>query len=184
MLTRYHLCDVQTAIGAPARIPLADHSCHARSCVQSHARCAVRRQRALAQRSALRRGELNIRLAADTDTLIRVPNLFTIASLLDELALSVRTFGAEEAQCSVLCRVSSPVYKRRRALPLLNFAEVAARKRPLAFLGTELLIGHELDHSCPYSLKAASFTKYSPLLRRLYNTSPIMAQLHLALGKF
>ena len=45
--------------------------------------------------------ELDIRLAADMDTLMRVPNLATNASLLHERALSLRMFGAEEAQCSL-----------------------------------------------------------------------------------
>jgi hypothetical protein len=92
LLTCSYLCDVQTAIGAPARIP---------QLVIAALRSVPRSTRWAASEAAFSIKELDIGLAADTDMLMRVSKLVANASLLHELALSVRTFGAEEAQCSL-----------------------------------------------------------------------------------
>ena len=89
-------------------------------------------------------------LAADTGTLARMPKLAANASLVRELALSARTFSAEEALRSlgVVSRVVPGSRAEVACAAIVEFAEVVARKSPVAVVGTKQFITHALDHSC------------------------------------
>jgi delta(3,5)-delta(2,4)-dienoyl-CoA isomerase len=96
--------------------------------------------------------EVDVGLAADLGTLARGPKLVGNASLWHELALSARTFGAEEAMGS-LGLVSRVVPGSRAEVvraAIVEFAEVVARKSPVAVVGTKQFIAHALDHSCVF----------------------------------
>jgi delta(3,5)-delta(2,4)-dienoyl-CoA isomerase len=153
LLTRSHLRDFQNAIGAPARIPqpviAAVHGVAYGLALD--ALCAVD-VRWAASDAVFSIKEVDVGLAADTGTLARVPKLVGNASLLNELALSARTFGAEEAQRS-LGLVSRVVPGSRAEVvraAIVEFAEVVARKSPVAVVGTKRFIAHALDHSCVF----------------------------------
>jgi Delta3,5-Delta2,4-dienoyl-CoA isomerase len=96
--------------------------------------------------------EVDAGLAADLGTLARVPKLVGNMSLLHELALSGRTFGAEEA---VRLGLVSRVVEGSRGEVVraaVGFAEVVARKSPVAVVGVKRFVAHALDHSCVFSL--------------------------------
>ena len=98
--------------------------------------------------------EVDVGLAADTGALARMPKLVGggRASLLGELALSARVFGAEEAR-QELGFVSRVVQGSRAEVvraAIVEFAEVVARKSPVAVVGTKRFIAHALDHSCVF----------------------------------
>ena len=105
--------------------------------------------------------EVDVGLAADTGTLARMPKLVGggRASLLSELALSARVFGAEEAR-QELGFVSRVVQGSREEVvraAIVEFAEVVARKSPVAIVGTKRFIAHALDHSCVFFLSFPFF---------------------------
>ena len=95
--------------------------------------------------------EVDVGLAADMGTLARLPKLGAAAnaSLLHELALSGRAFGADEAM-SALGLVSRVVRGSRVQVvrEALEFARVVAAKSPVAVVGTKRFIAHAIDHSC------------------------------------
>jgi delta(3,5)-delta(2,4)-dienoyl-CoA isomerase len=148
---RTHLRDFQHAIGAPARIPqpviAAIHGTAFGLALDLL--CAVD-VRWAASDAAFSIKEVDVGLAADSGTLARMPKLAANASLLHELALSARTFSAEEALRS-LGFVSRVVPGSRAEVvraAIVEFAEVVARKSPVAVVGTKQFITHALDHSC------------------------------------
>ena len=151
LLMRTHVRDFQNAISAPARIPqpviAAVHGVAFGLALD--ALCAVD-VRWAASDAVFSIKEVDVGLAADIGTLARVPKLVGNASLLNELALSARTFSAEEAQRS-LGLVSRVVPGSRAEVvraAIVEFAEVVARKSPVAVVGTKRFIAHALDHSC------------------------------------
>ena len=151
LLTRAHLRTFQNAIDAPARIPqpviAAVHGTALGLALDML--CAVD-VRWAASDAVFSIKEVDVGLAADTGTLARMPKLVANASLVRELALSARTFGAEEAQRS-LGFVSRVVPGSRAEVvraAIIEFAEVVARKSPIAVVGTKRFITHALDHSC------------------------------------
>ena len=152
LLTRAHLRDFQNAIGAPARIPqpviAAIHGTAVGLALDLL--CAVDVRWAASDDATFCIKEVDVGLAADTGTLARMPKLAANASLVRELALSARTFGAEEALRS-LGFVSRVVPGSRAEVvraAIVEFAEVVARKSPVAVVGTKRFITHALDHSC------------------------------------
>jgi Enoyl-CoA hydratase/isomerase len=92
--------------------------------------------------------EVDAGLAADLGTLARVPKLIGNTSLLYELALEGRTFGAEEA--SRLGLVSRVVDGSREQVvsAAIAFAKVVAAKSPVAVRGVKRFLAHALEHSC------------------------------------
>jgi delta(3,5)-delta(2,4)-dienoyl-CoA isomerase len=153
LLTRAHLRDFQNAIGAPARIPqpviAAIHGTAFGLALDLL--CAVD-VRWAASDAAFSIKEVDVGLAADTGTLARMPKLAANASLVYELALSARTFSADEALRS-LGFVSRVVPGSRAEVvraAIVEFAEVVARKSPVAVVGTKQFITHALNHSCVF----------------------------------
>ncbi len=143
--------DFQNAIGAPARIPqpviAAIHGTAYGLALDLL--CAVDVRWAASDAKFCIK-EVDVGLAADTGTLARMPKLVANGSLVHELALSARTFGAEEALRS-LGFVSRIVPGSRAEVvraAIVEFAEVVARKSPVAVVGTKRFITHALDHSC------------------------------------
>jgi Delta3,5-Delta2,4-dienoyl-CoA isomerase len=92
--------------------------------------------------------EVDVGLAADLGTLARMPKLIGNTSLLYELALEGRTFGADEA--SRLGIVSRVVDGSREEVvsAAIAFAKVVAGKSPVAVVGVKRFLAHALDHSC------------------------------------
>jgi delta(3,5)-delta(2,4)-dienoyl-CoA isomerase len=163
LLTRAHLRAFQNAIAAPARIPqpviAAVHGLAYGLALD--ALCAVD-VRWAASDAAFSIKEVDVGLAADLGTLARAPKLVANASLLCELALSARTFGAEEARGS-LGLVSRVVPGSRAEVvraAIAEFAEVVARKSPVAVVGTKRFIAHALDHSCVCFFALVCFSGY------------------------
>jgi delta(3,5)-delta(2,4)-dienoyl-CoA isomerase len=151
LLTRAHLRVFQNAIGAPARIPqpviAAVHGTAFGLALDML--CAVD-VRWAASDAAFSIKEVDVGLAADTGTLARMPKLAANASLVNELALSARTFSAEEALRSLgfVSRVVSGSRAEVVRAAITEFAEVVARKSPVAVVGSKRFITHALDHSC------------------------------------
>ena len=101
LLTHFHLRDFRHAISAPARIPrLVIAAVHSVAFgLALDALCAVD-VRWAASDAVSSVKEVDVGLVVDTGALARVPKLLQTVSLLHGLALSARTFGAEEAQQS------------------------------------------------------------------------------------
>ena len=104
--------------------------------------------------------EVDVGLAADIGTLARGPGraFGANASLLFELALSGRTFGADEARAA-LGLVSRVVPGSRAQVvgAALEFAQEVARKSPVAVAGVKRFVAHALDHSCVSVFCASTF---------------------------
>lgn len=150
--TRSYLRAFQHAIGAPARIPqpviAAVHGLSYGLAID--ALCAVDvRWAASDVKFSIK--EVDVGLAADVGTLARAPARAAgaNASLLFELALSGRVFGAEEA-CRALGLVSRVVPGSRAEVlsAVLGFAVEVAGKSPVAVAGIKRFVAHALDHSC------------------------------------
>ncbi|KAF8502688.1 ClpP/crotonase [Russula emetica] len=156
LLTRSHIRDFQNAIGAPARIPqpviAAIHGTAFGLALDLL--CAVD-VRWAASDVAFSIKEVDVGLAADTGTLARMPKLAANASLVHELALSARTFGAEEALRSLgfVSRVVPGSRPEVVRAAIVEFAEVVARKSPVAVVGTKQFITHALNHSVEDALE-------------------------------
>jgi Delta3,5-Delta2,4-dienoyl-CoA isomerase len=149
LLMRTHLRNFQHAIGAPARIPqpviAAVHGISIGLAVDALGAVDVRWAAADATFSIR---EVDVGLAADLGTLARVPKLVGNVSMLCELALSGRTFGADEALRLGL--VSRVVEGSREDVvrAAVAFAQVVASKSPVAVVGVKRFVAHALDHSC------------------------------------
>ena len=149
--TRAYLRAFQSAIGAPARIPqpviAAVHGLAYGLALD--ALCALDvRWAASDARFSIK--EVDVGLAADVGTLARAPGRAGAgnASLLFELALSGREFGAEEAR-GALGLVSRVVDGSREQVvrAALEFAKEVAGKSPVAVAGIKRFVAHALDHS-------------------------------------
>jgi Delta3,5-Delta2,4-dienoyl-CoA isomerase len=157
--TRAYLRTFQNAIGAPARIPqpviAAVHGLAYGLALD--ALCAVDvRWAASDARFSIK--EVDVGLAADVGTLARAPGRAGAAktSLLFELALSGREFGAEEARDG-LGFVSRVVDGSRAEVvrAAIEFAVQVAGKSPVAVTGIKRFVAHALDHSCVFLLSVS-----------------------------
>lgn len=150
--TRTHLRAFQHAIGAPARVPqpviAAVHGLAYGLAIDALCAVDVRWAASDVQFSIK---EVDVGLAPDVGTLARAPARAAGAnmSLLFELALSGRVFGAEEA-CGALGLVSRVVPGTRAEVvsAALGFAGEVAGKSPVAVAGIKRFVAHALDHSC------------------------------------
>jgi len=150
--TRTHLRAFQHAIGAPARVPqpviAAVHGLAYGLAIDALCAVDVRWAASDVQFSIK---EVDVGLAPDVGTLARAPARAAgaNASLLFELALSGRVFGAEEA-CGALGLVSRVVPGSRAEVvsAALGFAGEVAGKSPVAVAGIKRFVAHALDHSC------------------------------------
>jgi len=150
--TRTYIRDFQRAIGAPAYIPqpviAAIHGPAFGLALDALGAVDVRWA---AADVAFSIKEVDVGLAADLGTFARLPKLVGNASLLHELALSGRVFGAEEAVRLGL--VSRVVAGSREEVvgAALEFAAGVARKSPIAVTGIKRFIAHALEHSYVFS---------------------------------
>ncbi|KAH9960036.1 ClpP/crotonase [Lactifluus volemus] len=154
LLIRTHLLAFQHAIGAPSRIPqpviAAVHGVTFGLALDALSAVDVRWAATDASFSIK---EVDVGLAADLGTLARMPKLIGNTSLLYELALEGRTFGADEA--SRLGIVSRVVDGSREEVvsAAIAFAKVVAGKSPVAVVGVKRFLAHALDHSMEEALE-------------------------------
>ncbi|KAI5118346.1 hypothetical protein M0805_009149 [Coniferiporia weirii] len=96
--------------------------------------------------------EVDIALAADIGTLARLPKIAGNTSLVRELALTARTFGADEARA--LGFLSRVVQGSRTEVvrAALETAQLIAQKSPVAVAGTKRLLVHAQDHTVAENL--------------------------------
>ncbi|KAI0246869.1 ClpP/crotonase [Lactifluus subvellereus] len=145
LLMRGHLRAFQHAIGAPARIPqpviAAVHGAAFGLALDALGAVDVRIK------------EVDVGLAADLGTLARVPKLVGNVSLLHELALSGRPFGADEALRLGLVSRVVPGSRADVVRAAIAFAELVASKSPIAVVGIKRFIAHALDHSMEEALE-------------------------------
>ncbi|KAL8280773.1 hypothetical protein RQP46_006777 [Phenoliferia psychrophenolica] len=100
--------------------------------------------------------EVDVGLAADVGSLQRLPSKVASDSLLRELALTARNFGALEAEKLGLV---SRVVEGGRAEVLaaaLETATIIASKSPIATLGTKHLLNYSKDHTVQEGLDYTS----------------------------
>jgi len=122
----------------------------ARDPVRSTARQPVR---LAAADAAFSIKEVDVGLAADIGTLARLPRLVGNASLLHELALTGRVFGAHDARRLGLVSRVVPGSRDDVVRAALELAREIARKSPVAVVGVKRFISHALDHSTEDALE-------------------------------
>ncbi|KAI0259294.1 ClpP/crotonase [Gloeopeniophorella convolvens] len=149
--------EFQHAIGAPARAPqpviVAMHGITFGLALDLAAACDVRWAAADAAFSIK---ETDVGLAADIGTLARLPKLGGNISLLYEVALTARTFGAEEAVRLGIVSKAVPGSREEVINAALDFARIIAEKSPIAITGTKRFIAHAIDHSINDALEYQS----------------------------
>ncbi|XP_043202087.1 delta(3,5)-Delta(2,4)-dienoyl-CoA isomerase, mitochondrial-like, partial [Amphibalanus amphitrite] len=90
--------------------------------------------------------EVDIGLAADVGTLQRLPKVIGSRSLVNELCLTARRLGSQEAlQCGLVSRVLSDRHSLTAAA--LSLAATIASKSPVAVQSTKLNLTYSRDHS-------------------------------------
>ena len=96
--------------------------------------------------------EVDIGLAADIGTLIRLPKVVGNFSWVKDVAFSARVFGAEEA---FRVGFASQVHetKEKAIAAGLKMAELIATKSPVGVQGTKELLNHARDHTVQDSLR-------------------------------
>lgn len=160
LLTRTYVRDFQHAIAAPARAPqpviAAVHGLAFGLALDALSAVDVR---LAAADAAFSIKEVDVGLAADIGTLARLPRLVGNASLLHELALTARVFGARDALRLGLVSRVVPGSRDDVVGAALELAREIARKSPVAVVGVKRFISHALDHSCVFL-----FTRLSPLI--------------------
>ncbi|KAH9021652.1 ClpP/crotonase-like domain-containing protein [Lactarius deliciosus] len=161
--TRTHIRDFQHAIGAPARAPqpviAAVHGVAFGLALDALSAVDVR---FAAADAAFSIKEVDVGLAPDLGTLARLPRLVGNVSLLHELALTGRVFGAQDALRLGL--VSRVVRGSRDDVvsAALELAREIARKSPVAVVGVKRFISHALDHSTEDALEyQATWTSFA-----------------------
>ncbi|GAA5835988.1 hypothetical protein JCM11251_006620 [Rhodosporidiobolus azoricus] len=97
--------------------------------------------------------EVDIALAADLGSLQRLPKTTGNASLLNELALTARNFGPDEAEKLGLVSRVVKGGKKEVLEEALKVAAVIAAKSPIATLSTKHLLNHARDHSVKEGLE-------------------------------
>jgi len=96
--------------------------------------------------------EVDIGLAADIGTLSRLPKVVGNFGWVKDVALTARTFGAEEAYNVGF--VSQVLDTKEKAVEAaLKMAGFIATKSPVAVQGTKELLNHARDHSIADSLR-------------------------------
>ncbi len=155
--TRTHVRDFQHSIGAPARTPqpviAAVHGVAFGLALDALSAVDVR---LAAADAAFSIKEVDVGLAADIGTLARLPRLVGNVSLLHELALTGRVFGAHDALRLGLVSRVVPGSRDDVVHAALELAREIARKSPVAVVGVKRFISHALDHSCVFSLLQGS----------------------------
>ncbi|KAI9431424.1 ClpP/crotonase, partial [Lactarius indigo] len=146
--TRTHVRDFQHAIGAPARAPhpviAAVHGVAFGLALDALGAVDVR---LAAADAAFSIKEVDVGLAPDIGTLARLPRLVGNLSLLHELALTGRVFGAQDALGLGLVSRVVPGSRDEVVRAALELAREIARKSPVAVVGVKRFISHALDHS-------------------------------------
>ncbi|KLO16260.1 ClpP/crotonase [Schizopora paradoxa] len=97
--------------------------------------------------------EVDVGLAADIGTLARFPKVVGNQSLVRELAMTARNFGADEA---LAVGFISKVVKGNRGevvAAALDTARLIASKSPVAVVGTKQILLHSRDHSVQDNLE-------------------------------
>lgn len=160
---RTYVRDFQHAIGAPARAPqpviAAVHGVAFGLALDALSAVDVR---LAAADAAFSIKEVDVGLAPDIGTLARLPRLVGNVSLLHELALTGRVFGAQDALRLGL--VSRVVHGSRDDVvgAALELAREIARKSPVAVVGVKRFISHALDHSTEDALEyQATWTSFA-----------------------
>ena len=149
LLTRTYIRDFQRAISAPTRTPQpvigAIHGVAFGLALDLLSALDVR---LAASDTSFSIKEVDVGLAADIGTLARLPRLVGNTSLLYELALTGRVFGAREALGLGL--VSRVVSGSREDVvkEALGLACEIAKKSPVAVVGVKRFVAHALDHPC------------------------------------
>ena len=158
MLTRTYIRDFQRAISAPTRTPQpvigAVHGVAFGLALDLLSALDVR---LAASDTSFSIKEVDVGLAADIGTLARLPRLVGNTSLLYELALTGRVFGAKEALGLGL--VSRVVSGSREDVvkEALGLACEIAKKSPVAVVGVKRFVAHALDHSCVQYVHETTF---------------------------
>ncbi|KDE03372.1 hypothetical protein MVLG_06134 [Microbotryum lychnidis-dioicae p1A1 Lamole] len=101
-----------------------------------------------------------------SDPLQRLPKTTASASLLNELALTARNFGPQEAYQLGLVSKVVPGGKEGVLKAALDTAKVIASKSPIATLGTKHLLTYSRDHTTQEGLEYT----------RIWNMSMLQAQ--------
>ena len=149
LLTRTSVRDFQHAIGAPTRTPqpviAAVHGVAFGLALDALSAVDVR---LAAADAAFSIKEVDVGLAPDVGTLARLPRLVGNASLLGELALTGRVFGAQDALRLGLVSRVVPGSRDEVVRAALELACEIARKSPVAVVGVKRFVAHARDHSC------------------------------------
>ena len=149
LLTRTYVRDFQRAISAPTRTPQpVIGAIHGVSFGLALDLLSALDVRLAATDTSFSIKEVDVGLAPDIGTLARLPRLVGNTSLLYELALTGRVFGAAEALGLGL--VSRVVAGSRADVvkEALGLACEIARKSPVAVVGVKRFVAHALDHPC------------------------------------
>ena len=152
--------DFQHAIGAPARTPqpviAAVHGLAFGLALDALSAVDVR---LAAADAAFSIKEVDVGIAADIGTLARLPRLVGNASLLHELALTGRVFGAHDAHRLGLVSRVVPGSRDEVVRAALELAREIARKSPVAVVGVKRFLSHALDHPCVFVLFLPRFVR-------------------------
>jgi delta(3,5)-delta(2,4)-dienoyl-CoA isomerase len=152
LLTRSYIRDFQHAIGAPTRTPQpvigAVHGVAFGLALDLLSALDVR---LAASDAAFSIKEVDVGIAPDIGTLARMPRLVGNTSLLYELALTGRVFGARDALGLGLVSRVIPGSRDDVVREALELAREIARKSPVAVVGVKRFIAHALDHSCVHA---------------------------------
>ena len=149
LLTRTYVRDFQRAISAPTRTPQpVIGAIHGVSFGLALDLLSALDVRLAATDTSFSIKEVDVGLAPDIGTLARLPRLVGNTSLLYELALTGRVFGAAEALGLGL--VSRVVAGSRADVvkEAMDLAREIARKSPVAVVGVKRFVAHALDHPC------------------------------------
>jgi delta(3,5)-delta(2,4)-dienoyl-CoA isomerase len=154
LLTRSYIRDFQHAIGAPTRTPQpvigAVHGVAFGLALDLLSALDVR---LAASDAAFSIKEVDVGIAPDIGTLARMPRLVGNTSLLYELALTGRVFGARDALGLGLVSRVVPGSRDDVVREALELAREIARKSPVAVVGVKRFIAHALDHSTDDALE-------------------------------
>lgn len=154
LITRPTIREFQQAIAAPTRclcpVIAAVHGVAFGLAIDMVSACDVRYA---ANDVKFSIKEVDVGLAADIGTLARLPKLTGNASLLNELALTGRIFGAEEAKELGMVSRITPGSRVEVVQAALELAKEIASKSPVAVVGTKHLLAHARDHTIDDNLE-------------------------------
>ncbi|KAI0298769.1 ClpP/crotonase [Multifurca ochricompacta] len=148
LLLRTLVQEFQHAISAPSRAPqpviVAIHGIAFGLALDAIAACDIRWAAEDGTSFSIR--ETDVGLAADIGTLARFPKLVGNLSLFQELALSARLFGADEALKVGIVSKVVPGSREEVIQAALDFARIIAEKSPVALTGVKRFIAHAIDN--------------------------------------